>query len=1041
MRLTRHAWWLYLALIAPLTVAYLAGFLHDGPAYNAIGFSGVVAMAVGIWANKPAARSAWVALAVGQVLFVGGDVLAYNYQALFGTALPNTSIADVFYLSCYPVTGLGLLLLIRLRNPGRDWASLIDSAVVTIGLGLLSWIVLIAPLARNGALPLGTKLVAIAYPLSDILILGIAVRMAVGAGRRSPAYHMIICALVLVLAADSAYGWSLLHGVTGIGTLLDAGWIAAHLLFGAAALHPSMATVSQADAPKMRLTPARILTIAVAALIAPVIVVVKSAGSPGSDTVIAGGAAIALFGLVIVRMVGLARAVEATAERERTMRRASDAFVTAISASEILDGAQRAATMIAAAPAQATVLRVQDRGPGRWLVGTDPRGGEELAVALELLPANVVDQFARRVALDLPNADALLGPRAGVAPLFIVPILAQGKLVGAIALLDASAASRPTRDSLEWLGTQVGLALESAALAESVLQTRSEARLSALVQHSTDVILVLAPDTAIEYASASTRQILGYEPAHFVGRRLVDCVAEADRPLVQPAVAGLLARAAETSETIEVGIRHQDGRLLRTECSITNLLANAAVGGIVVNLRDITERKQFEAQLTYQAFHDPVTKLANRALFRDRVEQALIRRRHDDRLFAVLLLDLDDFKMINDSFGHAAGDQLLQTVSARIKSALRESDTVARLDGDEFAVLLDDIEHEARVSEIVEKLLDVIRAPTTMQGRDVAVRCSIGIAVGRCGGDTGGGTTVDDLMRDADVAMYQAKAANGNGYRHFKPEMHERIVRQLALRADLKAAVEHEELTLAYQPIFDLSTGEIAGYEALLRWNHAVRGTISPATFIPVAEDSGLIIALGRWVLQHACDDAVSLEPTDARARTRTVSVNVSARQLQRAEIVDEVRDALQSSGLDPHRLVLEITESLMIDDIELAIERLGALRALGIRIAVDDFGKGYSSLTYLRRLPIDFLKIDKQFIDSVDADDKQGKLTAAIIGLTHLLGLACVAEGVERPAQEARLKKLGCDYAQGFLLARPMAPGALRELLATTVPELAQIG
>ena len=897
MRLTRHAWWLYLALIAPLTVAYLAGLLNDGPAYNAIGFSGVVAMAVGIWANRPAARWAWVALAVGQVLFVGGDVLAYNYQALFGTALPNTSIADVFYLSCYPVTGFGLLLLIRLRNPGRDWGSLIDSAVVTIGLGLLSWIVLIAPLARNGALPLGTKLVAIAYPLSDILILGIAVRMAVGAGRRSPAYHMIISALVLVLAADSAYGWSLLHGVTGIGTLLDAGWIAAHLLFGAAALHPSMATVSQADEPKMRLTPARILTIAVAALIAPVIVVVKSAGSPGSDTVIAGGAAIALFGLVIVRMVGLARAVEATAERERTMRRASDAFVTAISASEILRGAERAATMIAAAPAQATVLRVQDREAGRWLVGTDPRGGEELAVALELLPANVVDQFVRRVALDIPNADALLGPLAGVAPLFIVPILAQGKLVGAIALLDASAASRPTRDSLEWLGTQVGLALESAALAESVLQTRSEARLSALVQHSADVILVLAPDTAIEYASASTRQILGYEPAHFVGRRFVDCVEEADRPLVQPAVAGLLARAAETSEAIEVGIRHQDGRLLRTECSITNLLANAAVGGIVVNLRDITERKQFEAQLTYQAFHDPVTKLANRALFRDRVEQALIRRRHDDRLFAVLLLDLDDFKMINDSFSHAAGDRLLQTVSARIKSALRESDTVARLDGDEFAVLLDDIEHEASVSEIVEELLDVIRAPTTLEDRDVAVHCSIGIAVARSGGDIRDGTTVDDLMRDADVAMYQAKAANGNGYRHFKPEMHERIVRQLALRADLKAAVEREELTLAYQPIFDLSTGEISGYEALLRWNHAVRGTISPATFIPVAEDSGLIIALGRWVLQHACDDAVALEPTDTRARPRTVSVNVSARQLQRAEIVDEVRDALRRAA------------------------------------------------------------------------------------------------------------------------------------------------
>jgi predicted signal transduction protein with EAL and GGDEF domain len=384
---------------------------------------------------------------------------------------------------------------------------------------------------------------------------------------------------------------------------------------------------------------------------------------------------------------------------------------------------------------------------------------------------------------------------------------------------------------------------------------------------------------------------------------------------------------------------------------------------------------------------------------------------------------------------------LLQSISARIRSALRVSDTVARLEGDEFAVLLDDIEHETRVSEIVEKLLDVIRAPLTLEDRDIAVQCSIGIAVARWSGDTGDGTAVDDLMRNAEVAMYQAKAANGNGYRHFKPEMHERVVRQLALRADLKEAVEREELTLAYQPIFALGTGEIAGYEALLRWDHAVRGTVPPATFIPVAEDSGLIIALGCWVLQHACDDAVSFEASDTLAPQRTVSVNISARQLQRAEIVDEVRHALQSSGLDPHRLVLEITESLMIDDIELAIERLGALRALGIRIAVDDFGKGYSSLTYIRRLPIDFLKIDKQFIDSVDADDKQGKLATAIIGLTHLLGLACVAEGVERAAQRERLEELGCAYAQGFLLARPMGPEALRELLDTRAAELIRIG
>jgi predicted signal transduction protein with EAL and GGDEF domain len=366
---------------------------------------------------------------------------------------------------------------------------------------------------------------------------------------------------------------------------------------------------------------------------------------------------------------------------------------------------------------------------------------------------------------------------------------------------------------------------------------------------------------------------------------------------------------------------------------------------------------------------------------------------------------------------------------------------VARLGGDEFAILLEDLAHETTVTEIVESLLDVVRAPLLIDDREVSVQCSIGIAGAESAADTGDAVTADELLRDADVAMYQAKAARGNTYRHFKPAMQDAIVEQLALRADLKVAIAAEELTLAYQPIFDLQTGDISGYEALLRWEHAERGTVPPSTFIPVAEDSGLIIPLGRWVLNRACKDAVDLQNAQGHQRQRFVAVNISARQLQRMEIMEEVRAALLSSGLNPNRLVLEITESVMIEDVELVIERLGALRELGVRMAVDDFGTGQSSLSYIRRLPIDLIKIDKRFIDSVDADDTDGKLTAAIIGLARLLRLDCVAEGVERPAQHERLKELGCDYAQGFLLARPMTRAALSELLSATAPALAEVG
>jgi EAL domain-containing protein (putative c-di-GMP-specific phosphodiesterase class I) len=328
-----------------------------------------------------------------------------------------------------------------------------------------------------------------------------------------------------------------------------------------------------------------------------------------------------------------------------------------------------------------------------------------------------------------------------------------------------------------------------------------------------------------------------------------------------------------------------------------------------------------------------------------------------------------------------------------------------------------------------------------LDDREISVDCSIGIAVVRSTDGTAPSTTVDELLRNADVAMYQAKAADGNTFRHFKPEMHETVVTQLALRADLKAAIAADELTLAYQPIFDVETDEISGYEALLRWEHGERGSVPPSTFIPVAEESGLIVPLGRWVLERACDDAVALQHDDPYARHRVMSVNISAQQLARVEIVDEVRDALRSSGLDASCLMLEITESLLISDIELTIDRLRALRELGVQVAIDDFGTGYSSLSYILQLPIDVLKIDKKFIDSVDRNDRESRLSTAIIRLAGVLDLSCVAEGVERPAQHKRLKELGCDYAQGFLLARPMSYDALRELLRTNTPAMVEVG
>jgi diguanylate cyclase (GGDEF)-like protein/PAS domain S-box-containing protein len=892
-RLSRNAWWLYLAVMLPVTVLYLVGPLDAAPVFNLIGFSAVIAIVVGVRTHKPTARLAWYLIAAGLALFVAGDVLSHNYTALFGGTLPYPSVADAVYLAGFCPMAAGLLLLIRQRNPGRDWVGLVDAMIVTIGLALLSWVFLISPYASDATLHLGTKLVSMAYPLGDILLLGVAVRMVVGGGQRDSAYRMMVSAIAAVLVTDSIYAWIQLHGSYKPGDPLDVGWILYYVLFGAAGLHPSMQHVANAVAEKVKITRERIIGVSAAALIAPVVEMVKNSTQGDSDSIVIGAATIVMFGLVVARMIGLLRAQETAATRERGLR-------------------------------------------------------------------------------------------------------------------------------------------------ETVLRNVSEVRLGALVEHSSEMILLLAFDTTVEYASPAVRQVLGYEVSEFIGRRFVDNVAERDLTLVQSALRRVPTRTAAPSEVFEFRIRHRDGRLLHTECQFTNLLAHVAVGAIVVNLRDVTERKRIEEQLIHQAFHDPMTGLANRPLFRDRVVHALSRRGNANRCLAVLFLDLDDFKVINDTFGHDAGDSVLQTISARLLSALRESDTAARLGGDEFAVLLEDVANETAVSAIVAELLRVISAPMWLDGKEVSVDCSIGIAVVHSSGSARQAIAVDELLRNADAAMYQAKTTDGSAFRHFRPGMQENVVAQLALRADLKAAIAANEMTLVYQPIFDLELDEITGYEALLRWEHPVRGSVSPATFIPVAEDSGLIVPLAHWVLERACDDAVAFQKDDPGPHKRVMSINVSAQQLARTELVAEVRSALRSSGLDPHCLMLEITESVLISDVRLAIERLSALRKLGIRIALDDFGTGYSSLSYIHQLPIDVLKIDKQFIDSVDCDDRESRLTAAIIGLARTLDLRCVAEGIERPSQHERLKELGCDYGQGVLLAHPMSSDALQDLLtATPVPRL----
>jgi diguanylate cyclase (GGDEF)-like protein len=445
----------------------------------------------------------------------------------------------------------------------------------------------------------------------------------------------------------------------------------------------------------------------------------------------------------------------------------------------------------------------------------------------------------------------------------------------------------------------------------------------------------------------------------------------------------------------------------------------------VLNSRDVSERKVFEEQLAHQAFHDPVTNLANRALFVERVRHAVPRARRERTRMAVIFLDLDDFKTINDSLGHAAGDAVLLEIAKRLDGNIRPSDTAARFGGDEFAVLLEDIDSAQEAADTSERILESLAAPLRLEGKELFVRCSLGISI--ADGDAAMGA--DELIRNADAAMYIAKRDGKGGYRLFEPAMHEGVLERLELRADLQRAMTSGQLELHYQPLVDLSNGEVTGVEALVRWHHPERGTLGPDTFIPLAEEMGLIVPIGRWVLREACRQARQMQTLLPAEPPLSMSVNLSVKQLQHSDIAADVRDALAESGLAAGSLTLEITETVMMTDMDLAVQRLGELKQLGVRLAMDDFGTGYSSLSYLSRLPVDIIKMDRSFL-SEGASPQASGLAAAVIALGETMQLEVVAEGIENPEQWLGLRELGCDSGQGFLFARPMDADALLEFL-----------
>ena len=552
----------------------------------------------------------------------------------------------------------------------------------------------------------------------------------------------------------------------------------------------------------------------------------------------------------------------------------------------------------------------------------------------------------------------------------------------------------------------------------------SERHSRALAANSSDAVVVIGQDRLIKHDSRQLAELVGYPDHPTGGYDLLTLVEPADLEEGRLVIERCLATPGQVFDS-ELRVNHGEGRQVWLGARLVNLLHDPDVAGIVVNLHNVTDRKRAEEELSHLAFHDALTGLANRALFRDRLNHALDSNARTGLDPAVIFLDLDGFKTVNDSLGHDAGDELLREIASRLCAAVRRGDTVARLGGDEFAILIEQSNRPLdEATTVADRILQAMTEPVHLGDHNVTLSASLGIAVGD------GGCESADLIRDADIAMYHAKTSGKGAWIAYDPEMRTAAVERLELESDLHNALPGNQLRLVYQPVVELETEQVVGFEALLRWDHPTRGLIPPDRFIPIAEENGSIVTIGRWVLAEATRTAARWQRFAAQ-RPITMAVNLSARQLASPELVADVAAALTASGLPASALVLEITETVLVQDAVIAAERLNALRLLGVRLAIDDFGTGYSSLSYLRQFPVDIIKIDRSFINTITERDNVPAIVRGLLDLGRTLRLETVAEGVEQDLQRNQLRDEHCDLAQGFLFARPLPPADVEDLLA----------
>ena len=1166
----QRGWLLF--LVTGLLISFVAGLTGSSSIIGIVTqLAGWASVGIGLSIARRSPKGVgrpWLFFALGGAAFLVAGVVRSLHAMLIHIDRPFPSPADAIALSGHLMLIIGSTLLGHLRSPDRDRAAIIDGAIIAVGLQTMVWAWLLWPYMNDGTIRIEERGINAVYAAMTMVVLATIGRLAVGPGARTLSYRLLAGAVFVIFLQDVLVTVDTIGGPdAGVGRALAP---PIFVLFGAAALHPARLRIAEAPARlKVSLTWQRVTVLVVALLINPLVVGIQLALGLQPTLVVAVASITVLTLLVLARFTLLARAQERAVEIQQIQREANGELAAASSRHAMHRAGLRAALLladdsearVAIAQVAEQTLRVIDA------MGAEAESAIGTSITLDLVPSTVVDGLA---ALEPAIADGTqaidLGSTNVAAQhpvsLLVAPLASQNGLSGAMIVTTRRPMPATVRESVETLASTVSLALESATLTENLLRRRSERRFRALVENSSDIVLVVNQERQITFASPAAHRLLGLPEQTLVGSHPARWVHPDDWPSLahlldggqdetksaageievrirhvdgshrwfeirtkdlshDPEIEGLVITAREVTDRketeeqlaanearfralvqsssdvvavvdesgrysyvspavsemlgfspaelhgtmaialmpadefkrfrtsypelaqahlpqrdlvvrrIETQVTHRDGELRTLDIAVTDMRHEPAVAGIVLNARDITVRKALERDLRYQALHDSLTGLANRTMFTQQTASALRAAEPHGTPVAALFVDLDDFKTVNDSLGHAVGDQLLQEVARRLMSTLSPTELAARLGGDEFAVLVVDADGERGVLEVAEQIIAVVGEPFRIQGREIRVTCSIGVAMA-----TKDDADAEVLLRSADVAMYLAKDRGKNRAAMFEDHLHTSVFERLELKADLVRAIEDGQLLCYYQPIVSLQTGRITGVEALVRWDHPERGRLNPDSFIPLAEETGLVVPLGRWVLREACQQLRAWQLQIPSTSSLTISVNLSVRQLAHDDIIGDVRSALEDATLDPSNLTLEITETTLMHDTELTRHRLAQLRELGVSLAVDDFGTGYSSLQYVQRFPIDIIKIDRSFVTGLGTNPGDGAVVQSMIELAQRLGVHTVAEGIDRPEQVTLLQSLGADLGQGYLFSEPVPADQIDALLASSPHE-----